>query len=250
MLRAEAGLRQVDVAARLGVSRSTLANIEGGREVASAGLLARAIEAFPGWGDVLRAGAYASPGSGQNVAFVIMELTIAYIFLESHSPSEIVQVRKVRATRSGTQHFVLGVQRTDEEPFTTDTQALWGGRIAEHGPDADGNLTTTIEFPAPLRVGQEHEFAIRSWVEQDPQPDTEIELVVTTRTDHARIHLAFHGTQRIRSAWEFGPADDPSYPVRADSPLARPLAVGRFTPVTASFEHLEPHRTYGVGWSW
>lgn len=249
-LRTEDGLRQQDVATSLGLSRSTLANIEAGREAVSEGLFGRLLHAFPQWRESLESRSYLPAPTNVNASFTIVELTITYVFEESRSPSEIIQIRRVRAIRSGPQHFVLGLKRTDEQSFTTETNVLWGGHLADEAPDENGNTMQVVAFPNPLRAGQVHEFALRSWVERDVEASTELQLVVTRRTDRARIHLACHGKQQIAAAWEFGPIDEPEDEVPRRSPDARALTVEPLTPITATFDHLTPHRTYGIAWEW
>jgi transcriptional regulator with XRE-family HTH domain len=252
-LRAEDGLRQRDVASRLGVNRSTLANIEAGREPVSGAMLLKVLSAYPHWRVSIEAGEHRPSVVGLNASLVIEELTIAYVFLESHSPSEILQIRRVRALRSGISHYALGLRRTDQGTFTLDTQVLWGGRLneLEAGPDQEGRVLRVVEFPRPLRSGEVHEFAMRSWVERDDDPGTEVRVAVTTRTKVARIHLACHGTVNFADVWKFGPVPDPGAGVLpADSPNVEKVDVVAGTPVSVTFRVPECGPTYGVGWAW
>lgn len=252
-LRAEDGLRQRDVASRLGVSRSTLANIEAGREPVSGAMLLKVVSAYPHWRVSIEAGEHRPSVVGLNASLVIEELTIAYVFLESHSPSEILQIRRVRALRSGISHYALGLRRTDQGTFTLDTQVLWGGRLNERqaDPDQEGRVLRVVEFPRTLRSGEVHEFAMRSWLERDDDPGTEVRLTVTTRTKVARIHLACHGAANIVDAWKFGPIPDPGTDgLPADSPDVEKIDLIASTPVTVTFRVPECGPTYGVGWSW
>lgn len=250
-LRAEAGLRQSDVADKLGVNRSTLANIEAGRHELSQSLRSRVSSEFPEWREALETGSYRPALGGFNSSLEILDLTIAYVFLESRSPSEILQVRKVRALRAGPQYYALGLQRTDEASLTADTQVLWGGHLAEQNTDDDGHLLRVVQFPAPLRAKQVHEFALRSWVERDAEPATEIQLVVTRPTRAAHIHLACLGHPQIAHAWKFGPVEDADPDgVPESAPYARPLSSADPNPVTVTFHDLVPGKTYGLGWRW
>lgn len=248
-LRTEHGLRQRDLASQVGLSRSAWANIEAGREAASAQVIRRLIVAFPPWRESIESGIFFPAATALNPSFAIMELTIAYVFLESRSPSEILQIRRVRAIRSGAQYFVLGVGRTDEADFATDTQVLWGGRIVDQMVDDVGRTMQTVEFPQALRAGQVHEFALRSWVERDAAPDTDLVLTVTTSTEHARIHLVCQGRPQIAEAWAYGPVNE-TEGLPYDSPHSHPLEVTPGAPITAVFDQLTPGPTYGTSWRW
>ena len=79
------------------------------------------------------------PAGSSNPSLVIEDLTITYVFQESKSPSEIIQVRRVRATRAGVTSYVLGLKRTDDRSFETETNVLWGGHLEDGHPRTDRN---------------------------------------------------------------------------------------------------------------
>lgn len=252
VLRAEEGMSQADVAARVGVGRSTLANIEAGRESMSGRIRRLLVAQFPNWGTSLDSGMYRMSTCGRNAGLIVLELTIAYVFLDSLSPSEIVQVRRVRARHSGVQGYALGLQRSDGEVFETDSQALWGGHLRDRLTDDPKTYMRVFQFPNPLRAGQPHEFAMRTWVDRDAKPCREIRLALTMATRKAHIHLASHGPHGIARAWSFGPmvGDPGREDIAADSEHAHPTRVVSRSLVTATFLDLSPDQHCGLGWEW
>lgn len=252
-LRANDGMRQVDVAQVLGLSRSALANIEGGREAPSPRVLEAVARHYPVWsahlaGHLSGAGA-ATPGG----PFVLEDLTIAYVFAESRSPSEIVEARRVRATRSGPSHYVLSTQRTsDPVEFVVDSQALWGGYIAEEGgafEEGHATYRRVFRFGRQLDRSERHSFAVRSWVERDPDPDNCVLVAFTIPAESVSLHLACHGSQQIERAWSFGPRQDDDE-VTVDHPDSTEVEVSVGGTASVSFKRPELGMNYGLAWSW
>lgn len=243
--RAEAGLSQAELAERLGIARSTIANLEAGRHGVSPAVRALLDEALPGWLPKLTARA-TQPVSVDNNGLSIEEVGITYVFEQSKSPSEIIQLRRVRAVRAGVRRYHLGLRRSDHKTFTADTQTLWGGGIVEHPSSVEGWATHSVDFGRGLRRGETHEFAMRSWVERDAEPDTEIWLEVTAPTRLARMNLTFNGPYPSR-AWAFTkPSDEREKRPEETAPV--PAKHGY--PVTATFEQLVPNVIYALCWEW
>ncbi|MGC5171268.1 helix-turn-helix transcriptional regulator [Microbacterium sp. DT81.1] len=241
-IRVRAGMRQADVAGILGVTRSTVSNMEADRQAISAKQVRSLADVLPEWAvALLRTGGTAEPDI-DNASFAIEELTIAYVFETSRSPSEIIQIRRVRAVRAGVSRYALGLVRSDGESFVTDTKVLWGGFLDESHRETDGQSVIAVNFGRKLRRGEVHEIATRSWVERDAEPDTEIALTVTIPTARASIHLAFHGVRGVRRAWSYA-ADDVD-------PEQTPVPVGLDSGVTLKIEEPTPGRTYLLAWEW
>lgn len=250
-MRVESGLTQLDVAGRLGISRSTLANIEAGREQLSFSLRSRVIAEFPEWQESVSTGRYLPSITADNNSIAVVELQLAYLFSESRSPSEILEVRRVRALRAGVQHYVMGLHRTDRQELSLDTEVLWGGWVTDEATSRDSHVRRVVTFPRELRRGEVHEFALRSWLERDGDPDTEIRFEMTTATEVAHIHLSCLGTPQIAKAWTFGPLQRPGPgPIAEASRHSRPVAVLPGRPLTVSFTAPQVYSKYGIAWQW
>lgn len=241
-VRTEAGLRQADLANLIGLARSSISNLEGGRQGFTPEVRLRLAKSLPGW---LPAREQAEAPALTNASLVVNELTIAYVFEEHESPSEIVQIRRITAVRSGPNRYGLALGRTDQQPLGGDTAVLWGGFLEEEQLDSSGQLRTSLNFGRDLRRGESHEFAIRTWIERDGTPDTQIDLDVTRPTAAAHLHLAFHGRRRIRYAWSQVKGGGTG----ADEPLM-PLALSPDASVSAHFHSLTPGHSYHLAWRW
>jgi transcriptional regulator with XRE-family HTH domain len=277
-LRRSHGLRQSDLVARLTgqFARSTIANVESGREAPSPRLWEALCEAFPDDVDALedtylearrqvgaRKGDPLSNGhlaarSGEVVrplggVFTVERRVIAYVFRESRAPEEILEFFQVQARQDAVSSYVTKMWATHNEGFRIDPEMLWGGRLVDNEHvDRDGHtfVLREVQFGRPLQHGERHSFAIRSWVEHDADPDTGIDVTPTTPTVRIAIHLAFLGSLPT-SVWAYGPVADASlYPRSADEPGARPPldnGDGRYSVV---FERPELGESYGIDWSW
>ncbi|GAB2979049.1 hypothetical protein GCM10027076_15890 [Nocardioides montaniterrae] len=266
-LRGEAGLRQVDLAEALGIGRSTLANVERGHETPSERLWDALLLAHPAWIEHLRSayeqaradlaarnaetaadGEWATPHSGG--PFEIESVAYTYVFEESRSPVEIIEVRKVKALEGGASYFGLQTGHTSSEGFRVDQEALWGGRLTTSKLEEAGHTLywRRFEFDRPLRIGQRHEFAIRSWVERDPEPGTYVTFRVTIPTKEVRINLAFHGPHRAATAWRFGPLEE-YVDLPASDPACQRVRVASHG-CSARFLRPELDKDYALGWDW
>lgn len=266
-LRRQWGMRQVDLAEKLGIARSTLANVERGRERPSPRLWHRIIETLPEWSSHLseaylaaRGGLGSVPGDELDDGvepfiggpFELVSVAYVYVFEESRSPGEIIEVRRVRATESRAGSFGLRLAHDGDSGFVIDQHALWGGRLAatEHlAEDGRSVYWRRFDFDRRLRKGEVHEFALRSWVERDPDPQTAISFSVTLPARVVSVHAAFHGSVRPAAAWSYGPLpEDWSADVPAHE--GTPVDIWDGAAFSARFRRPELHRTYGVGWAW
>ena len=112
----------------------------------------------------------------------------------------------------------------------------------------DGQELTTVNFGRSLRRGQLHEFALRSWVERDANPDTEIWLEVSRPTRRASLHLSFEGRRSVLQAWIYELDDVSAAIPAAETCLALPI--GPDGQVSITFEDLVPGRVYALAWEW
>jgi transcriptional regulator with XRE-family HTH domain len=246
-LRTQQGLSQQHVAEQLGISRSTVANLEAGRHWMSDELLERVRERLPDWEQALTRGRMPKRAESSNPSLVIDDLTITYVFQESKSPSEIIQVRRVRAVRTGVKSYVLGVKRTDDQDLIVETHVLWGGHL-EDGPTTDGTELSTVDFGRSLRRGEVHDFALRSWVQRDAAPDTEIWLEVSRPTKRASLHLAFEGRRSVQRAWTYELETEGATIPPADKCVG--LSLGPDGQVSITFNSPVPGRIYALSWEW
>ena len=263
-LRVGEGMRQADVAMVLGMARSTLANVETGRWAPSERLWVALCEGMPHWVDQLIPAYEAARTSVQvrradgdvdnpflGGPFDLLSVSYAYLFEESRSPHEIVEVRRVRARKSGAKAYGLRLAHTSTPGFLIDQQALWGGAITRsvHASDTDGTVQwTKVDFGKSLRAGQRHEFAIRTWVERDPDPQTEVCFEMTLPVRQASIHLAFNGTVQPSQVWCYGPLPDDSL-IPTSPGGQRPMKMLHGT-TSLTVTAPEVGQTYGVAWNW
>ena len=268
-LRKQAEWRQLDLADHLGLGRSTIANLESGRERPGATVWQAIQERLPDWahelerayGEARRAPVNApTKASKRDQPFVpfkggpftIESVKYVYLFEESRSPGEILEVRRVRAAEQGADCYGLLLTHTGSTGFQVDQQALWGGSLHDSTHETEEGRTLLwrrFDFDRRLRIGQRHEFALRTWVEQDPDPQTNIGFDLSIPAREVSIHLGFHGSVRPKRAWAYGPLTD----AEADDPPAEGRKKLRVAPdgsVVARFRKPEVGPTYGLVWEW
>lgn len=273
-LRVAAQWRQVDLVAALGhqVARSTLANIETGREPPTPRVWDLIRGELPDWESALEAGyrearleqarrAATRPGAAEGTAYdarsercrvTVEEVRYVYTFRFSRSPEEILEVRRVRARESGVDGFDLKLAQTLHEGFRVEEECLWGGDVVDVSfEDAEGATTylRRVDFGRRLRRGQAHVFATRSWVAADPEPDTSVCATFTVPCRRISFQLNFWGPDRPRRAWRYGPVAAESV-VDDGVHLGTRVSASAGGAVSATFRHAEPGAEYGVGWAW
>ncbi len=275
-LRTERQWRQQDLIDALDgrLGRSTLANIETGRERPTARLWTLLEEAVPEWvsdleepyraeratrvsrqtepNQVARVGPTVSPTPLLAGPFVIESLQLIYNFHHSHSPEEVIEIRRVRATAGGASGFGLKFEKTNQEGFRVEEEALWGGEVAraEH-IDANGQTfyLRRFDFLRTLRRGQVHEFAVRSWIERDPEPSTNISVQFSVPCRELSIHLNFRGPQTPQACWAYGPmADEALAPIRPQD--GEPINMSPGGTASKHFSPVDPANEYGIAWRW
>ncbi len=249
MARAARGWTQTYAAEVLGLARSTLANIETGRYPIGPELRVRVLQAFP---ELDRNAARPRPpGFVSGGPFELLDVSIAYVFGHSRSPSEVIETRAVRALRNNAQRYGLSYDKTTGEGFRVDQEAISGGQIEQaHHTDDHGVSwnSSTFVFDARLRKGDIHTFTIRSFIETDPNPDTCIQASFTLPIRRLRIELRFTGPERPSSVRRFGPIDSE---VRADQDKVS-TRLAATSPGHWALVELEPQpfNQYGLTWNW
>jgi transcriptional regulator with XRE-family HTH domain len=267
-------MTQEQLIERLGgqFARSTLANIETGRERPSERLLALIVEGFPEWKQLLtlpfersrwqprepergrsstrrpatKSGRYVLGGPYQ-----LEHLQIVYVFRHSHAPEEILETRRIRAVAGGGDGFGLRF-RAQSEGFEIEDEVLWGGRLessARYDEDEHTTYLQRVDFGRTLRRGQAHDFAIRRWVARDPNPDTEALFQLPLPADEVSLHVKFHGLERPRRILRVGPLADHCL-VRDRGVLDAAVAVDSRLDVSEYFSKPEIGALYGVIWDW
>ncbi|GEM_PF-3482000 len=258
-LRREDGMRQLDLVDALNgvIARSTLANVEVGRENPSIRLWEAICSNLPHWVSRLeplyRAKGVAVTPTPFEVSgpFELLEATYVYTFREHRAPEEIVQLRRVRALTDGADGYGLKLMN-NSVGFDLDSEALFGGWIEQHerilGPNEHLHLTR-FHFDRQLSRGEVHQFATRSWVADD-DPGQVVTVRFTRPTMMTQLRLNFLSPNRVpQQVYRFGPLPDPNAepesaegqdPLPAVAPGIYSLRID--SPVLG---HL-----YGVGWEW
>jgi transcriptional regulator with XRE-family HTH domain len=280
-LRQAAGWRQQDLVDRFGgaIARSTLANVEAGRQPPSERFWDLLSAAVPEWVPHLErsfrrvreevdargrkptqaallssfaAGARDDPLGGP---FIVESVRYVYVFRHSRSPEEIIVTRRVRAVRAGATGYGVRLQHTRSPDFSLDQEALWGGYLADHKVvDGDGRAAhlRRFEFGRALRRGERHEFGLRSWVANDPEPSSAVAFDLTIPARTVDIDLLFAGPAVPIQAWTYvegsdGPGEDVS-PIDPDDPAWVPVAADGH--VHAHWPHPQLGPVYGIAWAW
>lgn len=276
-LRTERGWRQQDLVDALGgeLARSTLANIESARERPTPHLIELIKAHVPEWAPeleepyaVARTARTSRPrpvaatrlSTSQQLErfqsggpFRIESLQFVYTFRHARSPEEIVEIRRVRATRSGVDGYGLSFVATDHTSFEVDEEALYGGELAvTHTRTTDHHVHyyRRFEFGRKLRRGEVHEFGLRAWVGRDEGAGDDISFSVTLPTERAAIHANFLGPERPRSVWQYGPLAAPDLAPKSIDDGGRPLPMSQAGNVSAYFAKPVPGGHNGIGWSW
>lgn len=265
------GLTQQGLADALGgaFARSTLANIEAGRELPSPRLwdsLVRALPSSeaalgPAYEHVRRVVAQPVAQGRPSLSgsatlggpFTVDRLELAYVFRESRTPEEILETRTVRSLADGADNYVLKVKAQASTAFSASAEVLWGGHISEserRDPTGQVIYLRRLQFDRKLRKGERHSFALRSWIERDPEPDTSVAVLLTIPADVVAIHLAFLGS-RPKSLWRYDRVTDEALaPRSANEPFAEPVALGPDGHCSAIFRRPPLGVEFGIGWAW
>ena len=265
-LRHSAGLTQEGLIEALDgeFARSTLANIEAGREVPSVRFFRAVSGRFPEWRSTLsepfghareQVGRHATPGRDpQRTALgplggraVVEHLRATYVVDEGPGPVEVVESRRIRATSSGVTGFV--VRLLHGPGFDAEHDVPAGGELRATDVVTDPAGTTVlchIAFDSPLLRGETHELTVRSRVRQSA--DTSALLVPDTTTTAAEVRLRFRG-RLPRSIDAFGPVADRAL-LEAPQGLVRYRPVGVADDVTARFPGAAIGLVHGARWAW
>jgi transcriptional regulator with XRE-family HTH domain len=270
--RKGAGLTQHDLVERLDrqFARSTLANIETGRERPSERILRLILGGFPEWETVLagpfersrrpvpapddrpvRSGTTRRSRFALGGPYRLEQLQIVYVFQHSRAPEEILESRRIRAVAGGGDGFGLRF-RAQSDGLEMDDEVLWGGRLESSARyDEDGHTTylQRVDFGRTLRRGQVHDFAVRRWVARDPTPDTEALFCLSLPAEEVSVHVKFHGPDRPTRIRRVGPLADHCL-VRDRGALEAATAVDPLRDVSEYFVKPQVGALYGVIWDW
>lgn len=256
-LRKRHGLRQADLVARLDgvIARSTLANIEAGRENPSPRLWEAICRLSPEWVAELEPHyrnryQLTSPRFEVSGPFEVEQAHYVYNFREHEAPEEIIQVRRLRALEAADGYGLRLSHHSDR--LALDTEALLGGWIQQHetltGAGESLHLTR-FHFDHQLQRGDVHTFATRSWA-SDHEPARVVTMTFTRACREAVITLNFYSERRRPSqVWQFGPLADPQLEPE-DGVGQQPLPAQ--APGSWTMRVAEPRlgHIYGVGWAW
>ena len=269
--RLRAGLTQAGLAAAIGgqVSRSSIANIEAGRQSPSIPFWQAFESAFPDDSQTIRQ-AYldarlqpatsrgrtsASKVGAEAVSsvlggpFCVERLDIVYVFRESHSPEEIVEFRQVRALRNGAHDFRLKYEHQGSTKFESVPEVLFGGQLVDETRQSAAGETIylrRIDFQRTLRRGAHHDFCLRYWVEHNPELGDAVAVAMTNRAETVKVHLKFLGTSRPAAVWRFDAVAD------ARLGYGEPTKTSSlpWDQASASFHRPELGTSFGIAWRW
>jgi len=269
--------RQQDLAEALSgqIARSTIANLETGRQVPTARVLAALTARFPQDAEALRAiyeheqqqrqaaAAEQPPPSRRRRApkieppadYVLERYDVIYVLRDSRSPEEIIEVRHVRALSSGARDFGLSLSR-DAEGFEVETEVLFGGEIT--GVDiqeVDGRtlIFQLLDFGRVLRKGERHGFAVRYWVGRNPGGDDDVSYVPVSsldyRMDAVGVHVNFWGEAKPAACWAFeGLPHEAMAPGRPED--GERLQLNQHSMASVEMRRPVTGTWFGVGWRW
>jgi len=279
-LRLARGWRQQDLVDALDgqVARSTIANVETGREPPTPRLWSLVSETLSDWVPELAApytearqrfeagrpdqepiravGSVSGEDPVRHILggpFIVELLQLVYVFRHSRSPEEIIETRRVRATRTGADGYGLKLLRSQHDAFRVDEETLWGGHIADaRHLDVDGRTIylRRLEFGRRLRKGQVHEFAVRSWIDKDPEPGTSVGVSFTIPAKQVAIHLNFLGPVTPHECWSYGPVADGMLAPTESGEGCEPLTSNPGGSYSGYFTSIEAGAEYGIAWTW
>ena len=243
------GLTQGQVAEATGLARSTVANLEAGRHAIGGTSLEALVSFFP----ELRAEVEdpRPPGFVSGGPYELVELALVYVFGHSKTPGEIIETRTVRALESGADRYGLSLDKGTGPGFRIEQEALFGGDIVDlaFSDERGGSWNSCVfEFDRALQRGETHTFAVRSFVDQNPEPENTVQVVFTIPARKLHIELRFNGPHHPTIVRRFGPVDTEDDEVQWEAGHNLPSSgVHRWA---HTFTRLEAKRLYGLTWRW
>ena len=180
----------------------------------------------------------------------VEHIRYVYVFRESRSPEEVIEVRRVRSLRNGVDGFGLKFTNRESDAFHSDAEPLWGGAITDQQRMTAERRTVYVSrftFPRPLARGESHDFAVRSWVTRDPAPSNQVLVELTGPTRLVSIQLNFSAA-RPRVVYRMSPSPDEfARPQDATRTPVGPVVDGVWS---IDFDRPSPGYHYGVEWVW
>jgi hypothetical protein len=183
--------------------------------------------------------------------FVIERYDIVYVFRESRSPEEIIELRQVRALQKAS-GYGLKFTATEDPDFEQEPEALWGGCLTHEERYVDPDQTVylrRLDFGRQLRRGEVHRFGLRYWVERTSQLSTHINIVMTRQTEVVGLHVNFWGSTKPATCWRYGPLPEesmaPGTPTSENS-----VAPNLNHCVSTDFNEPELGTHFGIAWRW
>lgn len=254
------------------IARSTIANLETGRQQPSPRLWQLLIEYFPDDVEILRpiyeqardeqeaAAAAREPqrrSKQQKVElpadYLIERYDIVYVFRDSRSPEEIIELWRVRARSSGAHDYGVNFGWASEG-FDVETEVLFGGEIAGCSvEELPGKtlLLNLIDFGRTLRKGERHSFGVRYLVQRDPGDHDGGFVPVFTDydMDEVGVHVNFWGMTKPSVCWAFeGLPDQAMAPGKPEDGVI--VGANKHSMVGVEFRGPVTGTWFGVGWRW
>ncbi len=166
---------------------------------------------------------------------------------------EVYETRRIVAEQDDVKEVEVGMTLTPPPGWSGSgsiedlgIDLLYGGELSERMMKSRNRIGFALRLPAPLALGDEHEYAFR--VKLPSQRSIAPHYVCTPKYQCERfsLHVRFGPALRPRQAWRLPGVP----PLELEDPVWTGDAVesNRFGELHTSFENLEPQLSYGIGW--
>jgi hypothetical protein len=166
-------------------------------------------------------------------------------------PPEAVEQRVVAATVDGLDEIATSISvprhPDDAQPsHQLDVELLHGGLLQLREQPWETYFRNVIVLPAPLRAGEQHEYAMRLRIPQGQPMAPHYVHVPHRRSDHFDLRVRFSLDRPPRAVWMLPGV--PTAVIYQRSPARQTLTPDRAGEVHVTFRNLQIGLGYGVCW--